>query len=270
MERDDDAMSEDTQSPRAVSLEISNGIAWVTMSAPERANSISLLAVEQLHDALDRADAARARVIVLRSQGRFFSVGGDLAGFASADDPSAFLGRLARSFHTMVSRLMRSDAIVLASVQGAAAGAGFSLALAADIVLASSAASFTMAYTKVGLSPDGGSTAALIADLGLHRALELALLNPVLTAARAAELGLVTEVVAPDELEVRTKAMAERLRDGPFSAFATTKRLLRTAAMAAVETQMELEARGIAAASVNPEGKEGVRAFIDKRQPDFG
>lgn len=245
------------------------GTLVLTLTAGDRGNPIHLPAVSDLHAALDEVDQVRPGVLVLRASGRFFSVGGDLAGFAGADDPGAHLATLARSLHAAVSRLAHADYVVISAVHAAAAGAGFPLALTGDLVVASTAASFTMSYTKVGLSPDGGSTAILVADLGLHRALQLALLNPVLTAARAHELGLVAEVVEPEALDDRVLELAAQLRAGRAAAFAGAKRLLRQAALATVEAQMEAETRSIGDLAGRPGGVEGVQAFLAKRSPDW-
>ncbi len=121
---------------------------------------------------------------MLRSEGRAFSFGGDVGAFATADDREQMVDDLAETLHRTISDLHRMDAVVVSAVQGMAAGAGVPLAAVADVVLAGASARFTLAYTKIGLSPDGGSS-LLSASLGLHRALHLALLNPILTAQQA-------------------------------------------------------------------------------------
>ena len=162
---------------------------------------------DELFAAVRRARADDARVVVLRSQGRSFSVGGDVGAFASAEPREEMVDDLAETLHRTISELHRMDAVVVAVVQGMAAGAGVPLAAAADVVLAGASARFTLAYTKIGFSPDGGSS-LLTASLGLHRALHLALLNPVLSAADAQAAGLVAEVHPDDELD----AAADRRR----------------------------------------------------------
>src|SRR5699024_9486068 len=129
-------------------------------------------------------------VLVLRAEGRFFSVGGDLAYFAAAGRLPDQLHDLATAGHRLIAELLRSDMIVVSSVQGTAAGFGFPLAMAADLVIAADTARFTLGYTKVGLTGDGG-TGLLVRTIGLHRTLRLALLNDLLTAAEAHALGLV-------------------------------------------------------------------------------
>lgn len=250
------------------SYDAATGVARITLVDAERGNPINPTSVVELGAAVRGAVAARARVIVLASTGRFFSVGGDLAGFAGADDMGAYIDDLADALHRVVSDLQRSDAVVVASVQGGAAGAGFPLAAAADVVVAARSATFTYAYTRVGLSPDGGSS-QLVHTLGLHRALRLALLNDRLTAQEAYDAGLVARVVDDAELESATEEVVALLAAGAPGAQARAKRLLRDAAEASPEARLRAEALGITAQARGPEAAEGVAAFVAKRSPRF-
>ena len=136
-----------------VDYAFADGAARITLTAGDRGNPIEPASTQQLHEAVLRAKADGARVIVLAAEGRFFSVGGDLGAFAGADDPAALLLDLAESVHRVVTELVRGDAIVVSVVHGAAAGGGFPLAAAADIVLAADSAKFSLAYAKVGPEP---------------------------------------------------------------------------------------------------------------------
>ena len=176
------------------------GAAYLTLAAADRGNPIDQAMADDLFAAARRARADDARVVVLRSEGTAFSVGGDVGAFAAAEPREDMVDDLAETLHRTVSELHRMDAVVVAVVQGVAAGAGVPLAAAADVVLAGASARFTLAYTKIGFSPDGGSS-LLTASLGLHRALHLALLNPVLSATQAQAAGLVAEVHPDDELD---------------------------------------------------------------------
>ncbi|MEV6638653.1 enoyl-CoA hydratase-related protein [Amycolatopsis sp. NPDC051371] len=209
-----------------------------------------------------------AHVVVLSAEGRAFSVGGDVSAFAAADDVGVLVDNLADALHRTISDLHRMDAVVVAVVQGIAAGAGLSLVAAADLVLAGASARFTLAYTKLGFSPDGGSS-LLPASLGLHRALRIALLNPVVTAEEARELGLVAEVHPDDELEAAAEEVVRRLASGSRAAQVATKRLLRETAMPAAEVALRREAVSIRARAASPDGREGVAAFLEKRPPKF-
>ncbi len=167
-----------------IRYDLDGGAARIILTAPDRGNPLDPDMAAELLRAVRRARADDARVVVLRSEGRAFSFGGDVGAFATADDREQMVDDLAETLHRTISDLHRMDAVVVSAVQGMAAGAGVPLAAAADVVLAGASARFTLAYTKIGLSPDGGSS-LLSASLGLHRALHLALLNPILTAQQA-------------------------------------------------------------------------------------
>jgi 2-(1,2-epoxy-1,2-dihydrophenyl)acetyl-CoA isomerase len=244
------------------------GAARITMAAGDRGNPIEPAATRQLHEAVLRAKADGARVIVLAAEGRFFSVGGDLGLFAGADDPSAVLLDLADSIHRVITELVRGDAIVVAVVQGTAAGGGFPLAAAADIVLAADSAKFNLAYAKVGLSPDCGGS-LLVHTLGLHRVLRMAILGDVLTAQEAADAGLVARVVPAAELAAVTDGIVAELLAGSAGALAASKRLVRDVAEPAPEAALRREAESISALGGAPDGREGVAAFLEKRAPRF-
>lgn len=245
------------------------GVARITLADGDRGNPVHPGSVAQLFDAIRRAERDRARVIVLAAEGRFFSVGGDLGAFAAADDVAGFIDDLAEAVHRVVSELMRADAIVVSVVQGTAAGAGFPLAAAADVVVAADHVKFSLAYTKVGLSPDGGSS-LLVNSLGLHRTLRLAILGDLLTAQEAYDAGLVARLVPAAELDAIVEQVVGALAAGSASANAAAKRLLRDVAAPAPETALRSESLAIRAQSVSPDGLEGVAAFVAKRAPQFG
>jgi 2-(1,2-epoxy-1,2-dihydrophenyl)acetyl-CoA isomerase len=159
---------------------------------------------------------------------------------------------------------------VISVVRGAAAGGGMSIAIAADLVLAAESAHFTVAYTAIGFSTDGGMSWTLPRLVGLRRAMELALLNERLTAAQALELGIVTRVVPDDALEAEAEKLARRLAEGPVGAHAAVKRLLRASSTSTFSSQLAVEAHTIAGLAAAPDGREGVLAFLDKRAPHFG
>ncbi|MBM7518087.1 enoyl-CoA hydratase/isomerase family protein [Nocardioides nitrophenolicus] len=251
-----------------VRYEYAAGVARITLADGERGNPIHPGSVAQLHDAVRAAHRDGARVVVLAAEGRFFSVGGDLGAFAGADDVAGFIDDLAEALHRVVSELVRSDAIVVSAVQGTAAGAGFPLAAAADVVIAADNVKFSLAYTKVGLSPDGGSS-LLVNTLGLHRALRLALLGDLLTAQDAYDAGLVARVVPTDELAATVDQVVEGLAAGSATANAAAKRLLREVAAPAPEAALRKETLSIRTLAVSPDGREGVAAFVGKRAPEF-
>lgn len=252
-----------------VRYEHADGVARITLADGDRGNPIHHDSVAQLHDAVRSAHRDGARVVVLAAEGRFFSVGGDLGAFAGADDVAGFIDDLAEALHRVVSELVRSDAIVVSAVQGTAAGAGFPLAAAADVVVAAESAKFSLAYTKVGLSPDGGSS-LLVHTLGLHRALRLALLGDLLTAQDAYDAGLVARVVPAEDLAATVDQVVAGLAAGSATANAAAKRLLREVAAPAPEAALRKETLSIRTLADSADGREGVAAFVEKRAPKFG
>jgi 2-(1,2-epoxy-1,2-dihydrophenyl)acetyl-CoA isomerase len=253
-------------------LEVRDGVAYITLNRPEAGNALDPLLVHEFRDAaesLDERDDIGA--VILTGAGKNFSVGGDLRFMHDAgDDVADAVYGLASTMHAGIEALAELDAPVISLVRGAAAGGGMSIAIAADLVLAAESAHFTVGYTAIGFSPDGGSSWTLPRIVGMRRAIELALLNERVSATRAYELGLVTRVVADDELDAEAEALARRLASGPVGAHGAVKRLLRETYKTGFTKQLEDEARTIAGLSAAPDGREGVLAFLDKRAPHFG
>jgi 2-(1,2-epoxy-1,2-dihydrophenyl)acetyl-CoA isomerase len=181
----------------------------------------------------------------------------------------AAIKRFADDLHRAIATFARMAPPLVVAVNGVAAGAGFSLAMAGDLVVASETASFTMAYSNVGLSPDGSSTFYLPRLVGLRRAQELMYLNRKLTAAEALDWGLVHRVVAPAALIDEALQLAQTFVHGSPQSNAAIKKLLLASFGNGLETQLELEGRQIAACSGTPNGREGIRAFAEKRPPRF-
>jgi 2-(1,2-epoxy-1,2-dihydrophenyl)acetyl-CoA isomerase len=254
-----------------ITLERRDGVATLTLNRPNAANSIDIpLARELMDAAIACDDDPEVRAVILTGAGSMFSAGGDLRSFAAAGSGiSSRLKELTAYLHAAISRLARMDAPVIAAVNGMAAGAGFSLAVAADLAVASETAGFVMAYTNAGLVPDGSSTFFLPRRIGDRRARELMLTNRRLSAAEALEWGIVNQVVPADQLTATAAKLAQTLAAGPTRSFGAVKTLLNAAFENGLETQMELEARAIAAASIGPDGQEGIHAFLEKRKPAF-
>ncbi|OYO21644.1 enoyl-CoA hydratase [Enemella dayhoffiae] len=252
-----------------VDYEYADGAAWLTLDNPDAGNAITFESTAELAAAVRRAERDGARVIVLRSTGRFFSVGGDLAGFAQAEDMPAHMDDLATAIHRVIAGLQRNDAVVVTVVQGPAAGIGFPLAAAGDLVLASDRAKFTLGYTKVGLAGDGG-TGLLTRTLGLHRTLRLALLNDLVGAEEAYAAGLVARVFPADELDAKVRELVAGLAAGSATAQAAAKHLIRAAAGDDVEARLAAEARAMTSAAGTPDAVEGIDAFLGKRPAKFG
>jgi 2-(1,2-epoxy-1,2-dihydrophenyl)acetyl-CoA isomerase len=252
-------------------FEVEHGVAGITLNRPDAANSLDLTMARELMQAAIRCDEDRSvRAVVIGALGRFFCAGGDVASFAAAGKGMpALVKEITTYLHAAVSLFARMRAPVILAVGGTAAGAGMSLACAGDLAVAGESTKFSMAYTGVGLVPDGSGTWYLPRLVGRRRALELMLLNRPLTAAEALAWGLVNEVVPDAKVNERAVEIARRLASGATEAFGATKRLVLASGSESLETQMELESRAIAGAARTSDAQEGVRAFLEKRSPAF-
>jgi 2-(1,2-epoxy-1,2-dihydrophenyl)acetyl-CoA isomerase len=255
----------------ALLFEARDGIAEITLNRPDAANAIDMRLGRELMEVAIRCDEdAEIRSVLLTGAGHRFCAGGDLKAFASyADELPGAMKELVVYLHAASSHFARMDAPLVVAVNGVAAGAGMSLAIAGDIVLAAESAKFTMAYTAVGLSPDASSSYFLPRLIGLRRAQELMFTNRLLSAAEALGWGLVNRVVPDARLALEARELARRLAQGPTRAFGTVKALLNESFSGTLETQLEREARGIVAMGRSADGREGVRAFVEKRTPIF-
>jgi 2-(1,2-epoxy-1,2-dihydrophenyl)acetyl-CoA isomerase len=252
-------------------FDVKDNIARITLNRPDSANALNAeMGKDLMHAALQCSEDPNIRAVILTGAGRMFSGGGDLKSFAAHDENLAYhLKEVTTYLHAAVSRFTRMDAPVIAAVNGTAAGAGMSLACFCDLVLAAESAKFTMAYTRVGLTPDGSSTYFLPRIVGLKRALELTLTNRLLSAQEAQEWGIVNKVVPDAQLQAEADALAAQLVAGATGALGAAKRLLHSGWTETLETQMEHETQVIAARAHTADGREGIAAFLEKRAPQF-
>lgn len=250
---------------------ITDKVATLILNRPKAANGLNAQLASDLRDAAKICDLnPDIRAIILTANGGFFCAGGDIKYMADqGENVGAAIKSLADDLHMAISTFSRMEAPVIVAINGTAAGAGFSLAIAGDIVIASEDAKFTMAYTKAGLSPDGSSSYFLPRLIGLRRAQELMLTNRVLTAREALDWGLVTQVVAYEDLMSSAREIAIKLAKGSAGANAAVKKLLLISFTNSLETQMEIEGREISARAVSVDGCEGIAAFVEKRSPNF-
>ena len=250
---------------------LSNGVATITFNRPRAGNALTMQMGKDLMDASIRCDDdSEVRAVVLTGAGQLFCVGADLKQFPPAGPKMATEIKLLTTWlHTAISRFTRMDAPLICAVNGTAAGAGMSLALIGDLTLAVESAQFTMAYSRIALTPDCSATYYLPRLVGTRRALELYLTNRVLSATEAEAWGLVNRVVAADALVTETQVLAAQLAAGPTQAIGATKRLFHKAWIGSLESQMEQETRAITNASRCPEAAEGLKAFFEKRKPNF-
>ena len=254
---------------QTITLEQSGPIARITLNRPDAANGMNDTMTRELADAARRCDTDATKVVVLTGSGRFFCAGGDLKSFATAPSRGRYIKGVADDLHRAISSFARMDAVLITAVNGTAAGAGFSIAVTGDLVLAAESASFTMAYTRVGLSPDGSSSYFLPRLIGITKTKELMLTNRTLSAQEASRWGLVTEVVPDDELASRTDQLANQMAATASGSNGGVKALMLATFSSGLEEQMELEGRIIAQRAESADGREGVDAFLAKRKPEF-
>jgi 2-(1,2-epoxy-1,2-dihydrophenyl)acetyl-CoA isomerase len=247
----------------------------IVLNRPEVLNAANRELIGELAAATaEAAEDRTARVILLRGAGKHFCAGGDITMFGELielppPERRKALYRIVDELHPLLIRLRQMPKPVLTAVQGAAAGFGLSLVIAADLALAAEDAIFTSGYIHLGTSPDGGLTALLARTVGLKQAAELMLLGDRFDAPRALQLGLVNRLVAPAMLESEAMALATRLANGPAHAYGRTKALLQATIGDAFDAQLRRETESFAACAATEEFVEGVRAFLGKRRPNF-
>jgi len=254
-----------------VRLEIKGAVGWITLNRPDNANAIDLPLSCALLAAVNACDAdAAVRCVVLTGAGRLFCGGGDVAAFAAAgDDVGQLIAAITANVNATVSRLMRMEKPLVTAINGPAAGAGLGLAVSGDIALAVPSANFTLGYCALGLSPDAGATWFLPRLIGMRCAQEMALVGRRLTADEAVAANLITRLVDQGRLEDEAHAVASTLEALPIGAIAATRALLLAGQSNTLETQLEVEARAIGRLSREPNGREGARAFSQRRKPAF-
>jgi 2-(1,2-epoxy-1,2-dihydrophenyl)acetyl-CoA isomerase len=248
-------------------FEVRDHVAHMTLNRPEAANSLSPTVSAEMMDAVLRCEEEEEiRALVISGAGRMFCAGADLKGFYTPRDG---LKSRVSYFHATLARLARADLPVIAAVNGAAAGAGMGLACACDLVIAAESARFVMAYARIGLSPDGGTTYFLPRRIGIGRALELFYTNRTLSAREALEWGIANRVVPDSELATESHTLATQLAAGPTRAFGAGKRLMHAGWSETLESQIEQELRSIAVMARTEDAREAITAFAAKRIPQF-
>lgn len=255
----------------AVSYEIvEKHVGLLTLNRPQQLNAINQAMVDQALTAFDQAEADPAvRVLVLTGAGRAFCAGGDLAWLQQAGDNRQKRLILDKA-DELIRRLEALTMPVIAGVNGAAAGAGTALVLACDISLASDQASFAPNFVNIGAVPDSGASWYLPRLLGRRKAMELLLTGQRLTAEQAHELGLYNTVTPVDSFRQQLMATARTLADGPQRALRSIKKLVKISSSNTLESHLEAEASLQLMAWSDPDFSEGVQAFLEHRQPDFG
>jgi 2-(1,2-epoxy-1,2-dihydrophenyl)acetyl-CoA isomerase len=255
-----------------IKLACADAVAMITLNRPERLNSMPPAMADDIRAALDHLPRLGARALLITGEGRGFCSGADLGG----DRTESAIGGGARSrnalrhhYNPMMLALAGLDIPVVTAVNGPAAGVGCSFALAGDFTLAGHSAYFLQAFVNIGLVPDGGSSWLLPRLIGVPRALQMMMLGERISAAQAAEWGLIYKAVDDAALLDEARALALRLAKGPTVALGTMRRVLRQGLSQDFATTLDAEAMGQFAAANSPDSVEGVLAFLQKRPANF-
>lgn len=255
---------------KSLIFDVKDRVAVIKMNRPTEYNAMNFELMGEIARALEICMVNNEiRVVVITGAGKAFCSGGDLAMFHGYKDKSEAIRELTKLFHHVILGVRQNPKPVIAALNGAAAGGGFSLATACDLRICAESAKFVQGYTSSGLVPDGAWTLTVPLLVGFGRAAEMAFLDPVIGSKKALDLGLANYVVPDGELEAFTMEMASKLAKGSFSAFVAVKENLNRAMLGILESQLELERQGIIRAGKTPDAEEGIAAFLERRKPKF-
>ncbi|MEW6274659.1 MAG: enoyl-CoA hydratase-related protein [Bacillota bacterium] len=256
----------------AISFTRENSAGWITLNRPKRFNALDIAMCEELIKALEVCAAdRRVRAVVITGAGKAFCSGGDVKYFSEflKTDPSEPVRQATKLLNRLIIDIRLMPKPVLAVINGAAVGAGMSLALSCDLRIASRTAVFKQAYTSIGLVPDGAWSLLVSLFAGFGKASEMIFLDHVIDSNQALKIGLVNEVVEPEKLMDTAREWAAKLVNGPTLSFAQAKNELNHAMLNLLERQLELERQSIIMATQTEDYKEGLAAFLAKRTPVF-
>lgn len=255
-----------------VILDIRENVGVITLNRPQQYNALNFKLGEDLIAALEECRSiSQIKSVILRGAGKAFCSGGDLAmarEYIDIDPPDPYR-QLTKRYNRIINDIRRIEKPVIAAINGAVGGGGYSLALACDLKIASRTAKFRQAYTSSGLVPDGGWFLFTPLMAGFSRTNELLYLDPVIDAEQALAIGLVNKVVEPEELDDTALEWANRIANGPCAAYAIAKNLLNESLLIMLERQLELERQGIIKSAQTRDYREGLNAFFEKRSPVF-
>lgn len=264
-------MAGNEDAPRA-GYSAGDGLGVIRLSRPAARNALDMALVDDLHEAVQRCAADRSlRALLINAEGPSFTVGGDVAMLAGAGpgELPATLRRLTTAYHAALRILDALPVPVVAAVRGAVAGGGLGLVYVADVVLAAAGTKFATGFAGLGLSGDGGGTWFLPRLVGPRRAAELYFSQRVLTADEAADWGLVSRVVRPDDLDAEAERAARLLAAGPTLAYGEIRALLRGAHQASLGDQLLAETEAQCRTAATRDAAAGIASFMAKSRPDF-
>lgn len=246
-------------------------IGTLTFNRPEVYNAMNIDLIVAMRDVTAEIAASKTlRAVILKGAGKAFLAGGDVGLFyQNRETIVETVKPLGDILHEGIKNIRNMPFPVIAQIHGACAGAGLSVAMAADFAVAAEGAQFNTAYTKIGLSPDGGSTFFLPRYVGMKRAIELTMLADMFDAKSAATMGIINSVVPAEQLEREVAALAERLSNGATQAFARAKKLINQSFITPIDKQLDDEIAYFAECAKTNDFKEGVTAFVEKRKPRF-
>ena len=248
----------------------SGSIGTLTFNRPDVYNAMNIELIHALRDVTAEIVVSKTlRAVILKGAGKAFLAGGDVGLFYKQRESMGNVKPLGDALHASIKNIRNMPFPVIAQIHGACAGAGLSVAMAADFAIAAEGAQFNTAYTKIGLSPDGGSTFFLPRYVGMKRAIELTMLAELFDAKAAAATGIINRAVPADQLEQEVAALAERLSNGPTQAFARAKKLINQSFVTSIDKQLDDEIAYFAECAMTNDFKEGVTAFVEKRKPRF-
>ena len=241
----------------------------ICMNRPDQLNAMNRELMQGLENAFSEIDAGKTRAILLKGNGRGFCAGGDIRQFLEYLKKDTIPRELPDTLHRAIERIREVPVPVVAAVKGPCAGAGFSLAMACDLVLASENSKFSLAYAKIGLSPDGGSTFFLPRHLGMKKAMEMFLLPEIFDAETANSLGFVNRVYHDADFDEKSWDFIQTLATGPTRAYGYTKKLMLESWNHSLYKQLERESDFVCDSVLSQDFRSGVEAFLKKTEPDF-
>ena len=252
-----------------VELTIENNIANIVMNRPQALNALDNQITNDLTNAFERCLQDDVRVITLTGRGKAFSSGGDIKLMTQLDSKPKALGELLENLHKLIIKIRNMDKPVIASINGFAFGAGFSLALACDFRIAAKNSTYSCAFVNIGLVPDSGASFFLTKLLGVAKATELMMLGDTYNSEQIWAMGLLNRLVNDDELNIVTKNYALSLADKPARSISMIKRMVNKAIISDLPDQLSLEAMLQLEAVKTPDFREGITAFVEKRSAKF-